>query len=44
MMRYSDIAQERPWADSQARPYGGECATWNTSEPKGNFYKTGVFM
>jgi len=43
-MLYWDIAQDRPWADSQARPYGGEFSTLNTSDPKDNFYKTGVFM
>jgi len=37
MTRYSDIEQDRPWADSQAKPYGGECATWNNSDPKDDF-------
>jgi hypothetical protein len=37
---YCEYTEQFPWGDSQAKPYGGECAmhsTWNTKE---EFYES----
>lgn len=37
-MSYLYTAQVRPWASSQTKPYGGECAMQSNWNPKDEFY------
>jgi hypothetical protein len=42
MIRYPYTAQDCPWAASEAKPYGGECAVKSALKYKDDFYKTGA--
>jgi hypothetical protein len=41
---YSSSAQVRPWADSQDKPYWGECRIYSTWNSKDDFYEPSAIL